>query len=325
MQLDKLNSFYNQKSSPQKGDYRIKTVKNTNLYLLVTSDNSLGILLSNIVKKPKFPKYKNIEVIYKDSVKNKNKDEIINNCFIIIAKEDIDPKLFQEVLYKYLGDKSGKVFFKVSDIRILLDKLAKMTKIEIVRKEAIIGAFGEMRFIDELINVDLDDNLKTMILRSWESENSRTIIDFNFDRAKIKIEVKTTMLDTRYHHIMDMEQLNWEEDEEGYLLSNCIVESNQGMSNLDLVNRIKDKLLPNARNILERKIEMRGPECLDNKIKFIVNNNLPSLLYEFENVPKPGTNEFIDRLSWHVHLDDIDHIDQDEHANIIEKIRTLLS
>ncbi len=320
MDLQSINSFYNQKRKPKDGDYRVQRIKNTNLYLLKTSDGSRGILLSKIFSKPKFS-YKNFKTTYKNNFEIKDKSKIISGCFMIIANEEIDSKLFQDILYKYLVEKSEKIFFRTKDIKELFDKLSMITKRkEKKRIEAIVGASGELHFILELINNVNEDAIKRNIIKSWESENSRSIIDFSFNRSKIKIEVKSTLLNNRYHHINDIKQLQCRQNDRGFLLSNCFMESKNGRTNSDLVNEIKESLGIEAISTLENKIDLRGKECLDDKLKLQINENLMPKLYNFDSVPVPIGNEFIDQLTWYVYLDEIEPLSQSDYINILNLI-----
>ena len=84
-------------------------------------------------------------------------------------------------------------------------------------------------------------------------------------------------------------------------MSNCFIESKNGRTNSDLVNEIKESLGMEAISTLENKIDLRGKECLDDKLKLQINENLMPKLYNFDSVPVPIGNEFIDRLTQYVY------------------------
>ena len=229
--------------------------------------------------------------------------------------------MFQDILVEYIGKKEKNAFYKSSDLKYLLQKLGRITQRIVLKKEAIIGAYGELYFLNYLIDESLDANIKSKIIQSWESDESRTIIDFNFDHADIKIEVKTTTLNSRYHHIIDLSQLEYDMD--GYLLSNCIIEDKEGKTNLDLINEIRDKLDTRCEDQLNKKIELRGSECEDISYQFKINGNLQPTLFDFDSVPKPISNEFIENLSWYVNLDSTPSISDDSYKPIFKKIKKI--
>ena len=284
MDIKNIGNFFNPKNTPKSGDYNIEQILDTNLYAVITKENSYGVMLSKIYEKPKFPKYKNLEIEYKDSIIRTNTEEKLDGCLIVIAGKDVEPKMFQDILIKYIGEKEKTAFYKSSNLKYLLQKLGRITQRIVLKKEAIIGAYGELHFLNHLIDESLDSRIKSKIIQSWESDESRTIIDFNFDYADIKIEVKTTTLNSRYHHIMDLAQLEYDLD--GYLLSNCINEDKEGKTNQDIINEIRKKLDNRSENEFNDKIEMRGSECEDNTFKFKINGNLEPTLFDFNSVPK---------------------------------------
>ena len=104
------------------------------------------------------------------------------------------------------------------------------------------------------------------------------------------------------------------------MASICININKNGMTNSNLVAKIFELLDDEISSDFKRKISLRGEDCNNNKYHFSIDPNLPVALYPFDKVPIPKTNEYIDRVSWNVHLDGIEHISSSSKEALISRI-----
>ena len=231
--------YYTWKKSPlpkQKGGLELFQHLNTNLWVLKNSVGGFGFLITDTISKLESD-YKNIVSEWKTKLKNKE-GQTLNRCLIIESKENIDSKLFCSAISSLFEVQDSNHLFKIHEIEDALRKIEEITLKESDEFNQVIGVWGELYLINELIKITIDEKSKLEIIESWEGVESRSIIDFNFKSRKTKIEVKTTIESIRTHHFNGLDQVSKGLTWEGYLASFCINTDEGGLSCSDLVNSI---------------------------------------------------------------------------------------
>ena len=169
----------------------------------------------------------------------------------------------------------------------------------------VVGVWGEIYLINLFIEATASEKRKYEFIDSWEGIEDRTIIDFNVKSKKIKIEVKTTAQSIRVHHFNGLSQMNRPANWNCYLASLCISSDESGLTCSDLVKSIRKKITLSTYNLLEKKINIRGESCLNDKYRFVVNPDKKMEFFMFENVPKPTIVPGIGKIAWEAVLENI--------------------
>ena len=203
----------------------------------------------------------------------------------------------------------------------MLSRLSELTKKIYDDQNKIIGVWGELHFIDSLILSEQSEQLKSYIINSWESEGRKSLHDFTFTLSQNIIEVKTTILNDRSHHIFDYEQVvTGNSSFNGHLLSLCINKDELGLSNSDLVSSIRSKLSPTLDDELETKLEIKGDLAKNDSLKFVLNKEIGKGLFPFEKVPRPGLAKGVSSLSWRILLEENDSLSDKQSVSLINEI-----
>lgn len=252
-----------------------------------------------------FGKNKNpcIAVIVNERFKKYNKYEkfkILNilNTFdnrgqkiLIILKDKKRFDIFQR-FYNWLCEdikdnnlilKTYKDFINYIDqFSILFEKI----KEEKLSKERVIGLFGELNTILELIKNKKYKSLD--IINSWQGF-SRSKHDFVLN--KLELEIKTSLNEDYKIHCSSYDQLISDNGKKTYLIHQIIKKiynNEEGLTIHELIKKIKAQLKDQkAEKIFQRKLELFNLENLKNKdkyqIKFTniynINDQFPSLKF----------------------------------------------
>jgi hypothetical protein len=300
-EINIYNSWERLSTPKQKGAFEIFQYFKTNLWILKNNLGCFGFLLTDTISKLDSD-YKNITSDWKKSLKNKE-GRILNRCLIIESKINIDSKLFCNAITTLLDIKDKNKFYAINEIREALIKIEEITIKETDEFNEVVGVWGELYLINELITKNNTEIVKQEIIESWEGLSTRSKIDFNFKSRLLMIEVKTTTESFRIHHFNTLDQVSTSINYNGFLASFCIQPEDSGLTCNDILNSIKNKLPKPLLINLENKIKIRGNVCNNTKYSFIINKAKQFEFYKFEDVPKPIIEEGIGKIEWQAILD----------------------
>jgi hypothetical protein len=298
-----------------KGSLEVFQYKNTNIWFLKNHLGCFGFLLSDTISHLD-SEYKNITSDWKPNLKN-NKGGFLNRCLIIESKSNIDSKLFCSTIETLIERNDINKLYKVNEIQSILSKIEEITLREADEFNEVVGVWGELYLLKELIFTSSDEEFKRIIIESWEGVNSRSRIDFNFKSKLINIEVKTTTELSRTHHFHSLQQLFTQVGYRGYLASFCILPDDNGLTCDDLLMAIKSNLPNKFYPNLENKINIRGKVCNNKKYPFIINSTKDLEFYKFNNVPTPISVNGIEKIEWQSSLENKAPISQKEKYDLL--------
>jgi len=324
--VDSILETWNSIKLPKNdSEYSAEKIDGTNAWIFKDHQGKMGFLLSGVKIPRKIPKLVNIEILRlsgKEIEKNGEKS-IISNCLEVHLDIGCDPKLLSTILDRMRDiSPSGKYS---SDL--LMDVLNQV--IELVKsppkpplKEQIIGAWGEMKLLQILLEKTKTGYFRQKILSGWEANgNGRDIIDLRFPHARggLVIEVKTTTSE-RKHHINGYGQITIpDEIEEGFIASIKIRETDKlsGQTTSELAKYLGDLAMGNEEqklkftSLLKSKLDLRGNECHDERYSFQI-NNLSLRFIKMENVPCPIQVEGVEEVEWFSIMEGCEFLDESE-------------
>lgn len=164
--IDIYNTWEKISKPKQKGSFEIFQHLNTNLWILKNHIGSFGFLLTDTLSLLNSD-YKNITSDWKKTLKNKE-GRILNRCLIIESAINIDSKLFCNSLSTLLQIKDKNKFFTIVDIEEVLRKIEEITLKENDEFNEVVGVWGELYLINELITNTNIEGVKQNIIESWE-------------------------------------------------------------------------------------------------------------------------------------------------------------
>lgn len=295
------------------GEYSCEQFNDSNLWILKDVKGNCGLLIDKAVGTENLGEYKNLEK--KEIIEFESSERIFKDVLLIVHNDNVIPEVFSESLNVYFK-KNLKKNYNVSDIKNALDEIEEITKKIKVNLNEIIGLWGEFFLIYLLLKNSKSEDSKQKIINAWESPDGRTIIDLKFKSIKINIEVKTTTLDSRVHHISSINQitnhLNWD----GYLASICLIQG-LGESCNDLRIKILNNLNDSLQKIFNQRILIRGKNiCFDDRFKFEINNLKEIRFFNFKDVPKPDINSNTVNVKWDTVVEGVNSIGQKEFFKI---------
>ena len=291
----------------QNGGFEVFQYLKSNLWVLKNSNGGFGFLITDTISKLDSD-YKNIVSDWKKNLKNKN-GQILKRCLIIEAKDNIDSKLFCSAISSLFEIKDKNYLFKINEIEEALRKIEEITLKESDAYNEVIGVWGELYLINELLKHTSNAIDKIEIIDSWESVESRSIIDLNIKSKKTKIEVKTTTESIRIHHFNGLGQVSKVSSQKGFLASLCIIPDDNGLSCLDLVKYIEKNIPIHYHTIVDKKLRIRGEFCRNNKFHFSLTPSKNLEFFDFDEVPKPTIEDGIGKITWEATLENKQHID----------------
>ena len=233
-EINIYNSWERLSTPKQKGTFEIFQYFKTNLWILKNNLGCFGFLLTDTISKLDSD-YKNITSDWKKSLKNKE-GRVLNRCLIIESKINIDSKLFCNAITTLLDIKDKNKFYAINEIREALIKIEEITIKETDEFNEVVGVWGELYLINELITKNNTEVVKQEIIESWEGLSTRSIIDFNFKSRLLKVEVKTTTESFRIHHFNTLDQVSTDINYNGFLASFCILPEDNGFTCNDILN-----------------------------------------------------------------------------------------
>jgi hypothetical protein len=307
-----------------KGVFSIERFKDSNLLLAKDNDERIGFIVENTLCINTPPFLKNFEINFHEKLFNKKSKSYHKNCFLVLANKKVNPEFLIRILVGLME-------------RSLTDKITSKDLIGIIKKvsetfdfisnniQEIIGAWGELYFINYLIKlVEKDKLAQSIIIKSWESVLGRKKIDFSFKSAKIAIEIKTTSKETRLHHISGLDQVKIPIGfHEAFVVSIKINEDNiKGKTCFDLYQSIKNTLKSKELQMeFEERVLVRGLfACKNRDFRFLFKDNLSDSFYTFKNIPKPKLQNGILAVSWNVDFDMIRPIKKSKACIILSEL-----
>ena len=288
------------------GNFEVFQYLKTNLWILKNSKGGFGFLITDTISKLD-SEYKNIVSDWRKNLKNKD-GQILNRCLIIESKDNIDSKLFCSAISSLFGIINNKIF-NINEIKEALRKIEEITLKESDAYNEVIGVWGELYLINELLKHTSNAIDKIEIIDSWESVESRSIIDLNIKSKKTKIEVKTTTESIRIHHFNGLGQVSKVSSQKGFLASLCIIPDDNGLSCLDLVKYIEKNIPIHNQTNVDKKLRIRGEFCRNNKFHFSLTPSKNLEFFDFDEVPKPTIEDGIGKITWEATLENKQHID----------------
>jgi hypothetical protein len=299
----------------KKGNYELFQYLNTNLWVLKNSVGGFGFLITDTISKLGSD-YKNIVSEWKSKLKNKD-GQTLNRCLIIESKENIDSKLFCSAISSLFEIQDKYHSFNVHEIEDALIKIEEITIKETDEFNKVIGVWGEIYLLNELIKFTNNEKDKLEIIESWEGVETRTKIDFNLKSKSTKIEVKTTTESIRVHHFNGLEQVSKGPNYKGFLASFCINQDDAGVSCNDLVNEIKRNISKIYLPVFESKLIIRGKECCNTKYTFTINSSKNLEFFDFSQVPKPIIEDGVGKIQWYAVLENKQFLDLNDKNNLL--------
>ena len=293
---------------PKPGAKMMLQYLSTNLWFFKTSDKIFGFLISGTIGQLK-NNYKNIVASWQPYVIDKINKIKLENCLVIEASKNIDSKLFCTNISSLFEIQDKNHLFKVNEIEEALRKIEEITLKESDEFNQVVGVWGELYLINELIKITRSEKSKLEIIESWEGVETRTKIDFNIKSKKTKIEVKTTTESIRTHHFNGLDQVSEDTIWVGYLASLCINAAEGGLSCNDLVNSVKENVSEEIFSFFERKLKLRGDSCYNAKHKFVINPSKKMEFFDFNQVPKPIIEEGVGKIEWNAILENKQFLD----------------
>ena len=291
------------------GQYSCEQFNYSNLWIVKDIKGNCGFLIDKAVGKENLGEYKNLEK--KEFIEFKSDKRAFKDVLLVIHNDNVIPEVFSESLNVYFK-KNLKKNYNVNDIKNALDEIEEITKKIKVNINEIIGLWGEFFLIYTFLKNSKSDESKQKIINAWESPDGRTIIDLKFKSIKINVEVKTTTLDSRVHHISSINQITNQLNWNGYVASICLNEG-VGLSCNDLRIEILNDLNDSLKKIFNQRILIRGKNiCFDNRFKFQTNNLKQTRFFNFIDVPKPEINSNTVNVKWDTILEGVNSISQKE-------------
>ena len=127
--------------------------------------------------------------------------------------------------------------------------------------------------------------------------------------------------ENRVHHINSIDQVKCQGDSKGYLASICIIDSDNGESCRDMVNKIKSLLTVESKTFFDGRIKIRGKSnCYNDNYKFQINLNNKPEFYEFNVIPKPIYGDGIININWDIIIDKLPFISEKERIEILSSL-----
>ena len=296
-------------SSPKDGNYNGVQYHQSNLWFIKDVDGCFGILIGDTLLPELDKVYKNIKTTKHDEQNFKGKK--VKNCLAIIHSVASSNEIFFDTIIGHLSQ-NVKLIFTPREMQDVLNKIAELLKQESSELNEITGVFGELFLLRFLLKKCKKKNIYH-IINSWEkSTNSRAYIDFVLESFKLKIEVKSTIKDTRQHKFSYLDQLHVEKTWSGYLASIGLKIDEGGATCEDVLLEISNMITnQECIDLLKEKIKNRGKSlCKNTKYKFIENNNMRFKFFSFATVRQPTlpVNGGIEKIEWVANCDNISNV-----------------
>jgi len=304
--IEEVLQIWNRKLKlPSKDQFAIERINDTNLFLTKDFEGKIGIIIENTLELPKNFSLKRFEFKYFKKLENKPKDAIHERCQLMLADKSVEPSFLIKILFGIL-ECEDKRNITSRDLMEVITSLISTFDPEAQKRNEVIGVWGELFWLKEILSQPIRKEKKAKILRSWESDKIRMKIDMRFAYCKIAVEIKTTTTEERVHHISGLEQFLVPSGFKHLLfLSIRIIEDDAGMTCSELTNMIKSYLDdPELLTIFLDKIFIRGAKiCNDIFYRFTPRDNNPLVFFDSKIFPLPSKLKGVTNLQWDQNFD----------------------
>ncbi len=314
-----IKKIWEKLKTPSPNNYSAIQFHNSNLWVIKNSNNSFGIILSEVTDMIK-KKYDNIIIERKG--KFKSDQTVLKNCILIQNNHTITPKSLCDAINSQLRQQAVKDFYEINDLKKVLNEIYRITKSTSEQLNEVVGVWGELHIINEFLGKTNNDNGRKHLIDSWESHEGRTVVDFNLSIIKTMIEIKTTTNESRVHRINSIKQIHHSSGWKGYLASICVfIDDNRGKTCLDLINEIKQKINPILFETFIKRTKVRGESlCNNNHYKILENPNKLTSFFEFDDIPKPSFGNGVENVSWDTTLENINALSNQATNRLFESL-----
>jgi hypothetical protein len=308
--------------------FSIERFSNSNVFLAKDKQNRMGLILANSDIEETNLQLKHFSVSYFKELNNTTSGLKEEKCLIVVADIDVDEELLLRIIIS-MKEYLSTGFINGSEFMRILEEVTETFATIRISKSEIIGAWGELFFLNFLIrNYAIDPDAKATLVKSWEGTSNRQMIDFKFQLNDIAIEVKTTSGSKRVHHIGGYHQLVPPSGIGNlYYLSVRIVDSTSGLSCLQLHNSIRENFV-DLRDLSEfdERVLMRGKKlCENNSNYFSPLVTIESSLYSSVDIPRPPVTNGVINLQWEVNFEDLSSLPSDFTRSIFSQVSSCLS
>jgi hypothetical protein len=288
-------------------------IPGTNAWVFKDYRNGFGLLLTGVSPPARELRFQHLRVKYFDSkiIEEEGKARDVPRCVQLFLDPECSGESLATILDR-LASRAPSGRYGTEDLTTVLDEAAELFILQTpsASKESVIGAWGELYFIETLMARAKDTDGQTSILRAWEAEGSqRDIVDFRFEPARLLVEVKT-FISERIHHFSGLRQVTvpngWTE---GYVASVKIREVHGGLGRTcaDLCEGLLNSALARGverdrfSELLDSKLTRRGMETRDRRFRFQTEDS-PISVSKMPDVPKPTSTSDIINLEWTANL-----------------------
>lgn len=320
MMPDSIRSVWDSLSKPKKQDgYRAEQVVGTNCWVFKNYEGQLGFLMSGVQTPTRPPNLEHFEILERGEKEVHRNGEMytLNRCLEIHLDPSCDAELLTMVLDR-MKDHQPSGQYSTDLLMTVIQQVQHMFKKSKrpPRKEEVIGAWGELKFLQLCLSSTDNVSEKRRRLNGWEAEgDGRDIIDFRYPHFEegVAIEAKTST-SGRVHHINGTDQVTVpEECGQGWLASILIRETDgsSGHSCAQLVDEIEksfngsEEETSDLLRIFHSKLDMRGICCYDERFYFIMPEGDLRLI-DMRFVPKPRVSPEIKSIEWEVDVENVE-------------------
>ena len=302
-----------------------------NVLLSKDSEGTFGIVMHGVTDDLRNPRLANLSfstrphMILNISGSNEN----LANCLILKTSSDLDPVMLSLVMEHLL--KSGDTEkFSAHDLSNTIREVIKLTRREAPppTRDEIVGAWGELYILLRFVRDSPNHATQIMVIGAWEGLQRQTI-DFRFAEAGVALEAKTCSDGLRMHHIGGYGQITIPPGFDcGALVSMSVRDNDHGKTCKNLVKAILSSFVgskeekESAKSLLEDRIRIRGPMCLDDSIfLWLEDDEDPMRLYRFDDVPSPVSEGGVYEVEWVADLKQASPISDTETSEIVDRVR----
>ena len=267
-----IDTWFNKLKTPTEDSLSFEIIDGTNLFLTKNHEDKIGLIIENTIEIPASFKLKNFEFIYYPNLENKKKEQEHRNCQLILANKNVNPEYLIKILVG-IFDLENTKYITSTDLIKILNELKYVFDTESVSEIEIVGVWGELFFLYQVLTVVENKDDFINIINSWEGTNSRKKIDFRFLKQKHAFEIKTTKEDQRRHHISGHEQfikplgfnnlsfasIKIINDEAGYTCNDLFSMISTLLANQELIVSFKEKCILRGLGYCNNKIYRYTP------------------------------------------------------------------
>jgi hypothetical protein len=307
-------------------------VSRTNAWVFKDSKGGFGLMLTGVEAPLRLPPLRNIHITYRPEklVEEGGRSRSVARCLEVSLDPSCEPEALATVLERLATLTPTGSFSTDALIQVIEDASELFMALPPESsKERVIGVWGELYVIAQLVGLAQNEIEQLDVLRAWEAEGGqRDIVDFRFPGSRTVLEVKSSV-GRRVHHINGYGQLTVPSDfEHGLLASLLIRESSAGGGQTadDLVRHIEGMFrgsgpdLARLKETFSHKLVRRGRESRDERYRFT--STPESLeLFEMKTIPRPVAPQAVSEVEWVASLEQTTAIAPAERNSILDALR----